>query len=774
MALPAADWGRAERMLVGVALLTAASGAARAAAVDGRGGSRCAPGVAEAARVAGRDLARDIPACAGEGVAAEAETRAPLVTPADWAVIGTQASANFGWSVASAGDVNGDGWDDVIVGAQLEDVPPLTGAGRAYVFHGSAAGLSTTPNWITAGERDFSNYGLPVASAGDVNNDGYDDVIVGAWLDGLGLGNEGLAYLYLGSGAGLSTTPAWVGRGNQVSAYFGWAVASAGDVNGDDYDDVIVGAYGHDGVGSASGRAYVYHGSASGLATTPAWIGEGAHSLAIYGHDVASAGDVNNDGFDDVIVGSYRYTGSLTEQGRAYVYLGSATGLSTSAAWTADGAQVNAWFGAKVASAGDVNGDGFDELLVAAEREAAVGTTRGVVRLFSGSAGGPAASPAWTARNDGTWGRFGSSVASAGDFNRDGIGDVIVGAADFNGGPVGGFLTYFGSPVGLSPAATWTERQDRGVGVSVASAGDVNGDGAGDVVIGAPFGAEPKGRALVYHGFRVVKGDLDRDFSTDLLLRNGTTGALDLWVMDGVQRTQLLAVTPTPALDQQVVGVDDFDDDRGNDLVLWNQVSGQVEFWRMQGATRVGAPVLLGGAPPLSLDWRVAATADFDRDRRPDILWANSATGQMVVWTIVDMARTGTLVPTPSAPGHLNWKVVAARDWNGDWMPDLLFYNETSGRTVQWLLDPSLVRVSSRFTNPMGPDSNAWRAAAAGDYGIGPGGVVNSNDIVWRNAQSGRLVVWYMDYVGNRTAGAFTDPPEPAPDPLAWTVTGPR
>ncbi|MFH1017237.1 MAG: integrin alpha, partial [Pseudomonadota bacterium] len=136
--------------------------------------------------------------------------------------------------------------------------------------------------------------------------------------------------------AGLATVPGWTAESDQASALFGYTVATAGDVNGDGYADVIVGAVNYDNGQTDEGRAYVYHGSASGLSATANWTAESDQGSAYFGYSAGTAGDVNGDGYADVIVGAYGYDNGQDNEGRAWVYHGSASGLSAAANWTAE------------------------------------------------------------------------------------------------------------------------------------------------------------------------------------------------------------------------------------------------------------------------------------------------------------------------------------------------------------------------------------------------------------------------------------------------------
>jgi hypothetical protein len=172
--------------------------------------------------------------------------------------------------VGTAGDVDGDGFSDVIVGAIGYDNGEFN-EGRAYVYEGSASGLSATAVWTAESDQAWAYFGHSVGTAGDVDGDGYSDVIVGAYEYDNGEADEGRAYVYEGSASGLSATPSWTAESNQANAYFGGSVGTAGDVDGDGYSDVIVGARGYDPVAwPNAGRAYVYYGnSGDGLDRIP-------------------------------------------------------------------------------------------------------------------------------------------------------------------------------------------------------------------------------------------------------------------------------------------------------------------------------------------------------------------------------------------------------------------------------------------------------------------------------------------------------------------------
>jgi hypothetical protein len=384
-------------------------------------------------------------------------------------------------------DVNGDGYADIAVGAP----DPNGSAGHAYVYLGGASGASTTPASTLNGPSDPSGvFGGTVASAGDVNGDGYADLIVGA----VGVESyRGAAYVYLGGGSGLALTPRATLLGPDAGRF--GVVSSAGDVNGDGYADVVVGAPN----AAGTGRAYLYLGSPTGLGSAPATTLLGPAGLdGFFGLSVAGAGDVNGDGFADVIAGSI---GAASGVGSAYLYLGSSTGLATAPATTLPGLDgANGYFGRSVACAGDVDGDGYADVVVGSQSGA---TANGHAYVYLGSASGLASAPVATLGGPGGGDHFGGSVAGAGDANGDGYADIVVGARSVSS-DTGNAYVFLGGPSGLATLAATTligpDGPGSSFGGSVASAGDANGDGYADVVVGAYATSSRAGRAHVFPG----------------------------------------------------------------------------------------------------------------------------------------------------------------------------------------------------------------------------------------------------------------------------------
>jgi len=175
---------------------------------------------------------------------------------------GGASKGEFGAAVASAGDVNGDGYDDLLVGA-FRVTDPDSAEGRAYLYLGGPGGLSTTPAWVVEGNQYNAEFGYHLESAGDVNHDGYADVILSAvTYSPPGLPGAGRGYLFLGGPHGLATTPAWTFDGDQADGRMGDAVAGLGDINGDGFSDFGMGGLYHDNAWVDSGRALVFYGGA--------------------------------------------------------------------------------------------------------------------------------------------------------------------------------------------------------------------------------------------------------------------------------------------------------------------------------------------------------------------------------------------------------------------------------------------------------------------------------------------------------------------------------
>ncbi|MBW1789367.1 MAG: FG-GAP repeat protein [Deltaproteobacteria bacterium] len=288
------------------------------------------------------------------------------------------------------------------------------------IFMGSASGLKSGYDWHDRGEYKGDQFGMSVAGAGDVNGDGYDDWLVGA--PGYHTDDRGAVYVYYGN---LDGQPALILEGPKANLRFGSTVSGCGDVNGDGYDDVMLTGEAWPGVAGYP-SSYVHLGSPRGLSEKPSWFIDwgsfGSYSQWGSKTRTSGAGDVNGDGFDDVLVG--RHHDGDDEYGVVYLFYGSKNGLGGTPGWTWFGETLLA-YGSGVltpAPAGDIDGDGYADFVVGA-------VTSGYVYVFMGSPDGPGASPDWSADGQAAAdGSFGFSVASAGDVNGDGKSDLVVGA----------------------------------------------------------------------------------------------------------------------------------------------------------------------------------------------------------------------------------------------------------------------------------------------------------------------------------------------------------
>jgi len=354
------------------------------------------------------------------------------------------------------------------------------------------------------GEQAISRFGFAVSGAGDVNGDGYDDVVVGSYLHG-GASSRGRAYVFLG-GPTADDVPDVTMEGEGIGDQFGFAVAGIGDMNGDGFDDVIVGAPSNDTAGSGAGRAYVFLGAAAPNAVADLTL-SGAVSETL-GWSVAGAGDVNGDGFSDVIV-------NAVGAGRAYVFYGGASPNSV-ADLTYDGAGLGQDFARVVAAAGDVNGDGFDDLLASAPFADFGATDAGATYLYFG---GPFAITNPSRIYLGEVGSLSGSSLAAGDLNNDGYSDIVIGGPGYDGSSldIGRVYAYLGGPLGDSTADLVLDGRDIDdeFGISVAVAGDLNRDGFDDLAVGSRDGllSAGTGRVDVYLGAAALNSSSDLAFS---------------------------------------------------------------------------------------------------------------------------------------------------------------------------------------------------------------------------------------------------------------------
>jgi hypothetical protein len=496
---------------------------------------------------------------------------------ADVILTGETNGDRFGYIVAPAEDLNSDGHADIIVGAYQNDANG-SDSGRAYVYYGGPS-FDSAVDLILTGEAPGDNFGVAVDGVGDVNGDGFDDVLVGARFHNAA-GFQGRAYVYFG-GPNVDSQADLVLDSQSIAERFGFTVSSGGDLNDDGHADFMVGAYHNSEADSTeSGRLYVYFGGPS-VDTTPDLVIDGEGFVAHFS-DGLDAADVNGDGDHDILVGASQ---ASQQSGRAYVFFGGPT-LDTTADLVLEGSNPGDWFGRFVSGGGDLDGDGFNDLAVGAPGLSA--GTPGRVYVYSGGPtidsvphlvldgealgdhfGWHGALGHQDVTGDGApdlavgaWGNsvggsnlgrayafsgglaldriadvvvtgepvaienLGISVSIVGDVNADGFPDYMSGATSYEAtadNHPGHVLIYFGGP-GFDAVADLRlsgENDGDRFGYRCAPAGDVNGDGYRDIVVGAyqnDAAGPNSGRAYIHFGGPAL------DVLSDLVLTGELAG----------------------------------------------------------------------------------------------------------------------------------------------------------------------------------------------------------------------------------------------------------
>jgi hypothetical protein len=659
-----------------------------------------------------------------EEILAGTDPADPDVRPYWWKTLHGEASGDkFGYSVSSVGDLNADGYSEIIVGAHNNDSGAAQG-GAAYLYDGQNGNLL----YKTVGTDSSGEYGKSVNDVGDVNMDGYPDYIVGAASADYNLNNMvGRATVY----SGLDNSVLYSEQGVEEFEYFGDAVSGAGDLNGDGYADFIVGARLYNGGLSQRGRFKVFSG-ADGSLIYEKMGGNGGDTL---GFSVGRLGDVNDDGFDDFLAGSPNIDVGVAYTGQVRVYSGATGNVLFSVAGDSEQR-----IGAKAEGVGDVNGDGVADFVTGNPYDLLNGINFGSATLVNGATG----TIIYTILGESKSDYLGSSVGSVGDVNNDGYSDFMVGIPrDDTWSEDAGMVRVYSGIDGAVLQTLFGGFTGGNFGQSVSSMGDMDGDGYTDYVVGMPEG-DTTGLVQIILSSAFVN-DRDMDFysnAVDPFPDDGTEWSdMD---GDGVgDNTDLCNATPVLNSDNDGDGCDDATEDSDDDN------DGMPDAWEITHGLNslddsdAGADPdndgwtnleeYLNGTDPFVAAYRPDSSS-ADRDSDDDLIWKHITHDIIKTTEIENSLNQGSVVDVNNFPTSSD--LVGYGDTDGDRDVDYIFRSQYDGRVTLLVMEDHAVVESV----DLGLFNLGYTLVGTGDTD-GDG----DDDMVWYRADMGRTILFEME-----------------------------
>ena len=589
----------------------------------------------------------------------------------------------FGGSVWSAGDVNQDGYDDILVTAYDD----THSRGKVFLYFGSPTGINPTQIWHIDVGSYYNDVNIQVFSNFDSNKDGFDDVIVGDIYTTYDTGDQGSAALYMGTASGLIATPSWKVYGPGYQAFFGGHI-SVGDLNHDTWLDI---ATSQDGVNVGVGNAQIYFGSPGGFSSTPSLTKLEAYEDEEFGSDIDISGDLNNDGFADLLISvDNRINGNYTNA--LEIYYGPITTEIGTPDTTLVYAAFNYGYFASIMWVADFQNDGYDDILLRTRFDNGDNYN---LTIIESTADGIATFPQWM--NDNSEIEF-TGVNIYGDYNGDNLPDIAVWSTSNVAGIYKGSHNFPGVPPLALTFYTGYNMDEEYFGKVISCSGDINNDGINDMISGNPFESDPAtddGRIFFYKG---KFPEAEANFSWSYKLFQGGAN-----------------------LGQSVEIVKDFNGDGFDDVIAgapgYNYAESQNGFvglftGKANGITSYPSSVILGGETDASYGYSVTS-GDLNGDGNTDfIASAPNISGNSGYITRVYIYFGNGSIPdlTPDiilqhdGKSGFGYKV-ASGDANGDGFSDVLvtedysylnhpakvwlyFGGETMDSTADWSYNP--------------------------------------------------------------------------------------